>query len=193
MDLLESLVPVFGAIVGGLLAIFGGLMVARTTDRRERRKIYLEKLEAIHAVATEVLAWSERHIQQAMVAPAGQWDLQALKIRAPTERLSVLVDMYETSLRLQVDRLLESVEGQRDAEFDYYGALQGAGESTMAVSSNDEVDGEGPDSAPGTPAKVDTDAMDSAFDRMNDQNSLVHEHYRQLEAAIVSAVHRRAR
>jgi hypothetical protein len=210
-ETVRIIAPILGALVGGSLAIFGGLLVAKTTGRRDKRKLHLEKLEEIHEVATDILVWSERNTQMAAVAHV-DWErtLKQVEVRPPTERLTMLTDMYEKSLRPLVGQYVEKVDGQQHALFEYYGAVvdfigergdrddeggeAGNGEEGEGLGSDGEENPNG--SEGGGIGRIeggengDADGRRDAFEVLNQGHEVLEKSYRALEVGLVSAVHR---
>ena len=104
--LAQTLVGLLPVVVGGFLAVLGGVLGAviahQLSASRELRVHEREKLERIATIAFEYSAWLERR------SSAMLFQRVDFREEAPTDELLMLVNLYFPSLRSEMTAVLEA-------------------------------------------------------------------------------------
>ena len=122
IETLNLFLPLIGVVVGGLLAIAGGIYLRKLGVKEERRKLLREKLEELCLQLYELDKWVSDAGRIAVSTAAGK--ISSIKGRpvedSPIVRIDMLVRFYFHSLRPYSDLLSAAVENLRKALLNFY-------------------------------------------------------------------------
>lgn len=122
VETVNMFLPLLGVIIGGLLAIVGGIYQRKVGAKEQRYKLLREKLEELCFQVYELDKWVSNAGRIAFSFASGK--ISATKGTpiedSPIMRIEMLVGFYFQSLRPYSEPLSVAVENYRKTLFEFY-------------------------------------------------------------------------
>ena len=105
---------VVGAVLAGAAAWFNSRFQHRYEEQRDRRRLFLEKIQDLYEVVSHYKTAYVRLTAEQIKTITARQPMTVPDVIVPTEKLHMLVSLYAPTLRPKLEKLIEASEKYSD-------------------------------------------------------------------------------
>ena len=119
---MKEVIPLIGVVIGGFIALLGGIILRYLGSSEERKKIKQKKMEEAYTLLDDLHLWVMDQMRDTVRIhiSKNESDTKGNSNTCPMRRIKLLIRFYEPSLRDQADSLNEAVKKFQSNIFKYY-------------------------------------------------------------------------